>query len=534
MPSGLETTFQVLAATASHAAVPVLIDGLDSPRESIQRQSLAALLQRRSPVGGREILRRFDLFAERWRPLLEKNRARIARSVREALLGSDQVLFVAACRAAIWFRDYDMISVLLTVLDGSQGPTAPLAARCLSTLIETLYDELGGREVVEGRNPQRMRVQVIAALESSVKRFARHRCREVLEGFLLLANRDNAVLKQILYDPHDPAYGTTIEILTRSTRGGVIRLLLGYLDDTRAPISALAVIGRRTDPKFVGYLLRKIGRDPSPTMRQNLRRIDSIAWLRSGADYLDQFDEVAQHGAVRMVMASGLPRDDAFGVVRRLLVCGKPSGRQAAAEALAQFNGAEANALAVQALDDPDPLVQAAAVNQVRGRGIPGILTRLVELVDSPHAVVRQAVRENLDEFSFRRFQAAFDVLEDEVRQSTGALVRKVDPSAAAALADELASAVRSRRLRAVRMTRVLALHDRLAPALVAALEDEDHMIRAEAAAALADCRCDASREALQKALEDRSPTVREAAELSLRRRGCPVEFLELERSTDA
>lgn len=225
-----------------------------------------------------------------------------------------------------------------------------------------------------------------------------------------------------------------------------------------------------------------------------------------------------------MLMASGVPRDEVFDIIRRVLICGKPAARRVAAETLGEFHGAEANNLAIQSLDDPDPHVQATIVGQMRSRGIPGILARLVEMVDSPHPEVRQAVQQSLDEFSFARFLAAFDALDDEVRQSTGALVRKVDSGSPDALREELRSPVRTRRQRALRMVQAMNLSVLLAPAIIALLEDEDHVIRAEAAAALADCECEASLEALRRAREDHSITVRETAGAALERRGDPQE----------
>ena len=74
--------------------------------------------------------------------------------------------------------------------------------------------------------------------------------------------------------------------------------------------------------------------------------------------------------------------------------------------------------------------MQANALRQLRTRGIPGALTRLVDMMESPHEVVRRAVRESLAEFNFKRFLAAYDMLDDEVRRSTGAMVRKIDPEA--------------------------------------------------------------------------------------------------------
>jgi len=47
----------------------------------------------------------------------------------------------------------------------------------------------------------------------------------------------------------------------------------------------LAVIGKRDDLKFIEYLLRKIGREPSPAAAQNLKAagIDHLAAERAKA-----------------------------------------------------------------------------------------------------------------------------------------------------------------------------------------------------------------------------------------------------------
>jgi HEAT repeat protein len=232
-------------------------------------------------------------------------------------------------------------------------------------------------------------------------------------------------------------------------------------------------------------------------------------------------------------MASGIPRAQAFSLVEYLLVHGKPGGRRAAAEALDQFRGADANLLALEALDDEDPAVQARILVQLRGRGIPGALARLVEMVDSPHQLVRDAARNCLAEFSFARYLSSFDLLDEEVRASTGELVRKVDPQAPAMLRAELTSAVRSRRLRGLAMARALGLVEEAEDAIVRLLNDEDHLIRAEAASALGKCNSAAARRALARALADRSPAVQEAVRASLRRHPPAVVAVPSESSRD-
>jgi len=278
---------------------------------------------------------------------------------------------------------------------------------------------------------------------------------------------------------------------------------------------------RRSDQKFIMHLLRRIGYAPTATAAQNLKRMDTIAWLRnelSGA--IDELDDAAQHSLVQLVMACGMKRADAFRVIEHVLRHGRPGGRRAAAHALAQFNGAEANALALHALDDSDPEVQAAAAGQLRQRGIPGALNRLIELLDWPSEIVRQTARQSLAEFNFDRYLAAFDMLGDEVRRTTGALVKKVTPNVVGALGEELAARSRTRRLRGLGIAAAMDLVPEMTASIIELLGDEDHLVRAEAARALGQCRTDEALEALEEALHDRSVPVQEAALRSLRQLG--------------
>ena len=511
---GLATTLQLLTKTENEAAMAVLLSALDCPQAAIQEGALVALLGRHGPASGREILRRVPTMSPRWRSIIGRHPGRLTGALRDALLDSDPERCRNGCRAAVWFCEYDLIPTLLTVLQDPGGGHAGLAAEALLELLESLYDELAGTsQRSDRRDPQQIRRRVVGSLESAVARYGQHKRREVIEAFLLLANRDNATLKQVLQSAGHPALAPMIETLTKSPRKGIIRLLLAYLDDPRTPPAAVAVIGKRDDLKFIEYLLRKIGREPSPAAAQNLKRLESIVWLRSGQRQWRQLDDAAQHALVRLLMASGTPRQQALAVIEDVLRHGRGGGRREAAHALAEFAGAEAGALAMKYLHDPDPHVQAHVVGQLRGRGIPGILPVLVEMVDSPHAVVRKAARESLAEFSFRRYVAAFEMLDDEVRRSSGMLVKKIDPQTVPLLREEMRSPVRTRRLRAVTIARLIDVVEPLEETIIALLADEDHMVRMAAAAALARSGSAASYQALERALSDSSQSVRRTAQ---------------------
>lgn len=513
MSNGLRTTFEVFSKTKNEAAVNVLVPALESPHPQIQEGALRSVLDRRSVVGGREIVRRLHTVNERWRQILEERRGRMSKVLREGLLGEDPQMCANSCQAILWFREYDLVGPLLNAVEDHSHPQSAMICETLVSMSDLLYEEVSTpRDYSDRRDPQLVARNFVTVLENSLSRYNQHKRGEVIESFLILAKRDNAQLKRILQDPHNSAYLAFIDTLSHSRRPGVIGLLLSMLDDVRPPLAAIQIVAKRTDPRFVQQLLRSIGEQPSDNVDRNLKRAESIAWAAPGAGVLAKLDDKLQHGAVQTVMASGMPRLQAFKTIKYLLQHGKPGGRRAASEALAEFQGAEANALAQKAANDKDPEVQAHALRQFRQRGMPGALPLLIERIDSPYEVVREAARGSLGEFSFARFLAGFETLDDEVRASTGSLVKKVDPNSSTLLEAELTSKVRSRRLRGLAMVEAMGMATEVQETIIELLNDEDHMIRQEAVQVLATLDTPAVRSALTAALDDSSPMVREAA----------------------
>jgi HEAT repeat protein len=515
--TGLAKTFQVLSKTPNEAAVAILVAALDSPDPVIQEGALWALLDRRSPGGQREILKRLHRDAQRWRPIIDQRQGSLTHALRDAVLGTDVQLCQNACQAIIWFKEYDLLPALIVAAEDRLHSNVDVAARTIVELAELLSAAMSSLSTTDRRDLQMIRRRVSGLLDVSVSRYMKHTRREIITAFLLLSQRDNVVLKQILQDPHHPAYLPLIDDLFHDPHSGIVRLLLGFLDDPRAPSCAISALMRRNDLKFIRSLLRKIGFTPSAAATVNLKRVDSIGWLGHDDKLIDQLNDAEQHSLVQLILTSSMKRLEAFKTIDYLVRYGKPGGRLAAAAALAQFGGAEANALALVALESGDPTMQAAVVPQLRQRGIPGALSRLVEQLDSPHEVVRQAARKALAEFSVERFLAAYDLLDDDVRRTTGALVRKIDPGALNTLAEELKSPSRTRRLRALGVASAAEVIVELEPRVLKLLTDNDHVVRTEAARVLVACDTPASRRALREALLDRSVTVQEAAECSLR-----------------
>jgi len=516
---GLKTTFDVLAATENEAATHVLVPALDSHNHYIQEAALRAILNRHSPAGHHEVIRRLHVLDNRTRAAVHQRRANLTQAVRDAVMSTDPRMVANGCEAAIWFREYDLMATLVSALEAPANANAALAASTLLSLAEHLDDELAGPRDFRGkRDPQIARRNAIGCLEQSALRHGMHRRIEPIEAFLLLAPRENATLKHVLMDPMHGSYLVILDVLRHSQRQGIVRLVLGYLDSHHAPMSVLHVLARRSDRGFVEHLLQKVGGETSHVVQSNLKRLEHFSWLEGDLSFLDGLSDVAQHSAVRIIMVSGMNRIEAYRLIEHLATEGKLIGRRAAAAALATFTGAEANALTLRLLKDEDPLIQATAAKQLRHRGIPGALTILIDLVDSPHRLVRAAARESLAEFNFKRFLGAFDMLDDEVRCSTGRLVAKIDSETLPSLRAELESPSARRRVRGLIVAGAIGMAPRVEKLALALLYDDDHIVRAEAARLLGECDTDTASAALRSALEDSSIAVQEAAADSLQR----------------
>lgn len=517
MTGGTQTTFELLGNTENDAAAPVLLVALDSSQREIRDQALTALLQRHSSTAELNILGRWNDLSLRWKTQVAERAGWLSGAIKKAVLARDARLYECGCAAAVFTRDYDLIPVLVQAAIDRANPYAVRAAAATLELAELLSEELAApRDYRIRRDPQMQRAHVLAGLEKAAISFDEHGRRELLEAFVLLASREDAVLKRILQSPTDRSFLPLVEVLTNSSRPGAQRLLLSYLDDPHAPLPAIHIVGRRSDVSFLRHLARKIGGEPTPVTRMNLKRIETLPWITGNLGVLDALSETEQPGAVHLAADSSAPRHHAFEVVAYVLRQGQVPGRRVAAKLLAEFCGAEANEMVLRGLADSDPLVRAACAGQLRERGVPGAINRLLQLLDSPHQAEREAAQAGLAEFRFERFAANFDNLSAEARTTAGPLVRRVDPQAIDHVRAEFDAPTRGRRKRALEMALALSAVAELQAEAAKLLRDEDQYLRIDAIRALATIDSPTVRQLLRDALLDPQALVQQAAEVAL------------------
>jgi len=519
MGVSLNKTFDYLSKTENEAAVEVLTAGLDAPHQPTQRLALRALMDRRSPQGHREVFRRLPKLDEDCRAIVAERPERLENVVGETVRNPDREACATACNAIVAFRLYEGLPALVAVLSNEENPNTDLVARTVLKLTESFYRELSGIDDQPVRkNQENLRSRITGALEDAVRKYHRHERKEAVEALLLLAKSKSVTLRRLLQRPDERSHHAIVETLSHSRRGGVIRLLLGFLEDPQMPLVVVKVICGRCDAKFVSHLARTVGSHPTKTVLETLARFDSIAWAVPGHEVFEKLDDAAQEGAVQIVAHSSMDRQHVLKVIAHLLMEGKPGGRRAAAKALEQFKDPAANTLVIKGLNDEDPQVRANLLVQVRPRRIPGALSLMIRMVDSPDEEVHRALRRAMPEFTFRHFLANLDKMPEQLLATAGHVVSKIDRQCRSKLEAEMTGPSPVRRRRAVQAAVATGLAVDLEKTLIRLLSDEDHVVRAAAAKALADCKTLPTWEALRDALLDRSFVVKEAAEQSLQR----------------
>ena len=517
MSGGLKTTFDLLAATKNEAASDLLLETLESAQRDIKFTALSVVAQRHSSRFHVELLRRWHMLSERAKAALVDAGARLTKAIRGAILSQDEQLGENGCDALLRMSDYDLMPVLVTAAEDQHNPNQDKAGGTILALAELLIDEVATpRDYRNRRDPQIARRFVLGVLETSINRFEHHQKREIVEAFLVLATCENSALRGILRDTNTKVYHTACNLLANSPRLGVIRLLVNYLDASHIPKLCRKVISSRHDISFLRHLLKKINDDLTSNARANLKRFSEFEWLKTDVSRLWALNGIEQSGLVALVMASSMDRADAFEVIQFVLSSGQPEGRLAAAKVVHKFVGARSQELLFDLSSDDDPLVQATVVGHLRATGAPGALPHLIQLLESPHETVREALCKCLSEFTFDRYLAAFDTLNEGVRASTGTLVKRVDVESLGRLADEFKSTARNRQFRAIDMAIAMDVVGVLDQEITALSTSPDDTLRGAAVRAMECCDTQRTRAALRHLLMDRSTAVKEAAEQAL------------------
>ncbi len=521
MPHPLDTTFTRLALTPNAAAIDVLIAALDVADDDIRVRAVRALLKRRPTRGLVEVVRRLRTLPAEARDLVEDGAGVLSRALRDCLVSADIGLRDSALELIERFEDYSAIPVLAQLLEDASLADRAELEHVIYELAAGLYEHLQfGLEKEDAgsylRDAQRIRHELLGALEAACHRFAAHRCRQVVEGLLLLGDPDNMHLKKLFRDGSEEVRGVAAELLCSSTHPGVMSLVVNSMAQNYPFHASFAAFQKRTDPEFICHLLRHWPRKVSPFQQKNLKEVHAVAWLEPDHMHLEAVPAALHRPLVAFLVATGLSEQQKFAVLEWIIQFGSPEGRLAATEVLADLEDDKVQEVVLGSLESDEPDVQAWAIKQLRPWSIPHAMELLIERLDSPVPEVQQAARDELAGFNIHRVLEIYDHLDRRTLLAIGTLVRKIDPDTAAKLRDDMLNAIRRKRIRAARGALAMNMHLDVADALVMMARDSDNLVRRTAAEVLGKVPTHESAAALAELARDASPRVRQAAEMSL------------------
>jgi HEAT repeat protein len=536
MAAAWQRTLERLATTQNPTAVDLLLHALKSPDEAFRAAALSALLRRNSARANLEILRASHTFPPKLRSILERHVGTLSGAVRQALVHGDDTLRHNALQVARWAHDLHQIPVLLTLLEQPAGPLRDQVIDLLHALIDTLYAAIGGDAILAAdpfrpvtvptaghpsiRDVSRTRHTIITALEASCQRFESHGLSEVVEWLLLLGEPQDLLTRPLLAEARSPIAPVAQAVLRTSRHPAIISLLLRLMGENYPAAWAVRTFCSRTDPEFLSQMLRFWPRRLTPFQQKNFKELTSVEWLDPLQFHLDLIPPAMHPTLVRVLSSLGVSRENRLAVLEWIVRHGSPEGRLAATELLCELEEDKVQEVVLGGLSSDQPGVQAWATSQLRAREVPHCFELLVERLDSPYTEVREAARQELQDFGVARLLETFTEIDPARHTAVGRLLLKIDPHAVQRLVAEMEQPIRRKRIRAARCALALGLHRDTVDGLAKMLLDSDVLVRRTAVEVLALIDSPRSTELLATLVDDPSPRVREEIRKALGRRG--------------
>lgn len=531
-PTGIETTLRTLLRSANPAATGVLAAALESDDSRLRVGAVRVLAKRREAAGHRLLVERYErLPSDAQAALTEVSlEAPLSASLREIISPSSADLALSAARLAdAWRADDTLPQVARCARTPGVARQSFFAELALGMALRVASDveryRRGDQDVDDRAFTRRA---AVTELGSALRSFDEHGSEQLVEAFLALTPADEEVLHDALDDPSHPAHRAVHGALVRSTHPNALAALGWSLVDPRAPAAMSRIAGERHDVASLAAMFARLEDPIGVAAREACSRIERLAWLddeRVGVVGL--LDAHSQSVAMQVAASSGESRRRVATAIGEAIRAGKPLGQRSACRAIGALPSNVAVEPLTEALRCDDARTVAAAAKLLRKKNYPHATHKLIALLEHTDADVRRAAQQALEELSFGAYRDHLDELPEEKRREVGQLVGRADPLAASTLRAEMRSGAVSRRLKALELVDLMEMRIVLLQELIESATDSDAGVRGEAIRLLGQgsAKPDVVA-ALRGALDDGSPSVRDAAERALGVLGVPTVLL--------
>lgn len=503
-PDPLSITFDYLARSRNASALRILAAALEEGVPAIQQRAAAALLMKRQMAGLKALIRAYHTIPGAREVLIERFEwliPALRESIRDewAQARENAVDLIALCGGP-------RLAYLLTQV--LADPAATVRQKAAKTLLSWAR-EVGaawtaGRQNAEDR-PALVgpRNALLASLWEAFRTFDAEGDPLLIAALIHLDPVQLALALERIRDEDDPRLAACLSLVRTTSDPAVVRFIYALLEHPLLWRQAVAVIAERRDRAFIEALLDGVEALDKETVQARLRAMPRAAWLDETSADLASLEPARLAALVRFAGAVGLDAGACSDLLRGLMARASPEARRGLVIAAGALPEEAALELVTAGLLDQDEGVQMASAQRIIASQWVRRNRLLLECVNSPFESVRHLAIRELSRYSFRRYLAAFDRLDETTRELAGRVIQRIDERMLDQLADELHALEAERRFRALRVIQTLNLEAQMAPRLIELLADRDRVVRATAVKILGVVRTLESVQAITEALND-------------------------------
>ncbi len=516
IPPPVLKTISVLAESRLPRAGLMLAQALSVPFEPIQLTAAAALIKRGDVPLQLELFARFEDLPHSVHQLVIESTEPLSQAFHQGLLHGSETIRAQTLNVIRATDQFTQLGTLFELLTRADLTDLSLVLETARYLVDRLFDlSIDRSATVRPRAAiEAARKQVLVQLETALPRFDVSSAPEILmTAVLALAEPGHAVVKRSLWNGTALCREVAQRLLDESRHPGVLRFLAASLGQHYPHPQVFKALQQRTDPEWIAILLKSMDQRLSPTVAQNLKQVEAIAWLEPPLDLLEAIPPALQGALVRFAAATKLPGDMKSALHEWLMQHGTALGRMAAEAGLPRIDEGIVQDAVRDGITSDDDELQAWAVKQLRQHAIPEAFGLLIDRLDSPSESVQAAARQELASFNTERVLGLIPDLDPVEARRAGKLLWKIDLEAPVQLRRLLGHPARQKRIVTLQAILMLGLIEHFEDAVIALSDDADALVRRIAAEALGELSSPKAQAVLGRLLNDPHPRVRAAAE---------------------
>jgi hypothetical protein len=442
-------------------------------------------------------------------------------------------------------RDLRDAYLLATALCDSAANVSAEAADALMWLVSgwtaeqgvAIESEITGAGALPQPGPAVARVSsksaeasyLLEAVRLALQAYHIHRDDRVIAAALHLGGQSQAGFEALFGDPPSRIKRAALDVFRTKAEPAFVGFAYRALitESWRRPVAR--AIGARAHPAFIAGLIREVHWLRHPGVRQGLRSIRWLAWLRNGAAALSSLPDELMESAVQFLLTLGLPVAAKADLLRELVLTGRPAAQKPALQAIIEERYDTTGRLLRMVAGWGDPVLSPLAQKTLplhQDFALPGTLS--VDQRPGPGSAAGEPG-------DFDLFWRQYDRLAAARRRQLGAEVRRRVPHFSESLRSKCRSGKPAERLRAISVARCLGLEANLSAEILGLSRDKDRIVRSAALGALGGAPGPLNRRLLMEALQDHDARVRANAVETMDRLGYDRELAGLQgRLSDA